>query len=133
MDHALELDRQLAQRRRRADGQRLIEMSAEASWPSFQSAGLPFRGKQARAKVSHSEIVPSPPPMVDGLNLRACRISALIFLGGVRLRAVKAFQTGVSPGWISSIALHVSYPALFYQHLATDSRSKQSSTMCGSS
>ena len=51
MDHALELDRQLAQRRRRADRQRLIEWARQLHVRSFQNAGLPFRGKQAPRQV----------------------------------------------------------------------------------
>ena len=51
MDHALEPDRQLAQRRRRADRQRLKELARQLHVRAFQNAGLPFRGKQAPRQV----------------------------------------------------------------------------------
>ena len=51
MDHALELDRQLAQRLPARRSPAADRIGAAASCRSFQNAGLPFRGKQAPRQV----------------------------------------------------------------------------------
>ena len=51
MNHALELDRKLAQRLRCADGERLEERAGKLHVLTFKAQACPFRGKQAPGQV----------------------------------------------------------------------------------
>ena len=82
MDHALEPHRQLAQRRRRADRERLIELARKLHAHPSKTLGLPFRGKQAPRQVGAGlrKGCRRAARMLDVLNL-ALPFFGLIFLG----------------------------------------------------